>query len=305
VRIANSAQRSRNACAGLSPVCAPLAMLLLSLICATVAPGPLCAQSESPVPHPSKQDLPPVMQQVDFAPVLNAQIPLNLPFRDESGNTVTLDSYFHRKPVVLALVYYQCPMLCTQVLDATVGALKTLSFNAGQDYDVIAVSFDPREMPAVAAAKRKDAIAEYRRPSTDSGFHFLTGDQSSITAITQAANFHYVWDPTTKFWIHASGIMVLTPEGRISRYFYGTEYPAGDLRLGLVESSQNKIGTPVDKVLLYCYHFNPATGKYDAMIVNIMRLGGLLTLGMLALFVTIFLRRERRSAVALKPGGVH
>ncbi len=282
----------------------PAALLLSALFFAAFASAPAFSQSESPVPHPSKKDLPPVLQQVDFSPVLNAPIPLDLPFRDDQGNTVTLASYFHGKPVVLALVYYQCPMLCSQVLDGMVGALKPIAFNVGQDFDVLVVSFDPHETPAMAAAKRKDAIKEYNRPGSASGFHFLTGDQPSIAALTQAAGFHYAWDSSTKFWVHASGIIVLTPQGRISRYFYGIEYPPNDLRLGLVESSQNRIGTPIDRVLLYCYHFDPSTGKYSAMIVNILRLGGLFTLGLLAIFITLFLRRDRRGAAAFKSSGV-
>src|SRR6266851_4231862 len=190
--------------------------------------------------------LPAQLQNVGFEPQLNTQLPLDLNFRDEAGRDVQLREYFGRKPVVLALVYYGCPMLCNQVEQGVVGSLKMLSFNAGRDYEVVFVSFDSRETPEMAARKKESAMSHYGRPETAAGFHFLTGSQQSIDALTKAANFRYSFDANIGIFAHASGIMLLTPDGRISRYFYGVEYPSRDVRLGLVDASAGKIGTPID-----------------------------------------------------------
>jgi protein SCO1 len=243
---------------------------------------------------PTAATLPPALQNVGFEPQLNAQMPLDLSFRDESGRSVQLREYFGQKPVVLAFVYYGCPMLCNQVQQGVVGTLRMLSFNPGRDYEVVFISFDSRETPEMAAEKKKAALAHFRRPETDSGWHFLTGSQESIDAATHAANFRYNFSAKTNLFAHASGVMVLTPDGRISRYFYGVEYPGRDMRLGLVEASAGKIGTPIDHVLLFCYQYDPTAATYSAAILKIIRLGGVLTILCIVGGILIFRRRDAR-----------
>src|SRR6202163_1139581 len=206
--------------------------------------------------------MPAQLQNVGFEPHLNAQMPLDCPFGDENGSNVQLRDYFKQKPVVLAFVYYGCPMLCNQVEQGVVGALRMLSFTPGRDYEVVFVSFDPRESPDMAAQKKKSALAHFGRPETAAAWHFLTGTKESIDAATRAANFRYTFDSKNNLFAHASGIMLLTPDGRISRYFYGVEYPSRDVRLGLVDASAGKIGTPIDHLLLYCFQYNPETARY-------------------------------------------
>jgi len=236
--------------------------------------------------------IPAVLQNVSFRPELNAQMPLDTPFTDESGKSVTLGSYLHQqKPVVLAFVYYGCPMLCTQLEQGVVGSLRMLSFNPGRDYDVVFVSFDDRDTAQMATAKKNAAMDHFRRPETASGWHFLTGSKEAIAAVTNAANFHFNFDEKTNLFAHGSGILLLTPDGHISRYFYGVEFPGRDLRLGLVDASQGKIGTPVDKMLLYCFEYDPSAGRYSATILGIMRVGAVLTIAGL-LFVILFVRRR-------------
>ena len=246
----------------------------------------------------SSSGLPPQLLNVGFEPQLNAQLPLDLNFRDESGRDVQLREYFGRKPVLLALVYYGCPMLCNQVEQGVVGSLKMLSFNAGRDYEVVFVSFDPRETPLMAAKKKEAALSRYRRPETASGWHFLTGKEERIHALTAAANFRYSFDEPHNLFAHASGIMLLTPDGRISRYFYGVEYPSRDVRLGLVDASAGKIGTPIDHLLLYCFQYNPETARYSATVLRIVRLGGILTILIIVAGILIFRRRDVRAASA-------
>jgi len=200
---------------------------------------------------PAASTLPAVLQNVGFEPQLNAQLPLDLAFRDEADRNVQLREYFRQKPIVLALVYYGCPMLCNQVEQGVVGTLRMLSLNPGRDYQVVFVSFDPRETPDMAAQKKESAMSHFRRPETASGWHFLTGSKESIAALTKAANFRYSFDEKANLFAHASGIMLLTPDGRISRYFYGVEYPSRGVRLGLVDASAGKIGTPVDLSLIH------------------------------------------------------
>jgi protein SCO1 len=242
--------------------------------------------------------LPAQLQNVGFEPQLNAQLPLDLDFRDESGRDVRFREYFGRKPVVLALVYYGCPMLCNQVEMGVVGSLKMLSFNAGRDYEVIFVSFDPRETPDMAAKKKMAALSRYGRPEAASGWHFLTGKEEAVHALASAANFRYSFDARHNLFAHASGIMLLTPDGRISRYFYGVEYPSRDVRLGLVDASAGKIGTPIDHLLLYCFQYNPETARYSATVLRIVRLGGILTIFAIVAGILIFRRRDVRAASA-------
>jgi len=235
--------------------------------------------------------LPTALRDVKIEQKLDQQLPLDLVFRDESGQPVKLGQYFGKKPVVLAFVYYDCPMLCTQVLNGMVTSFRVLPFQIGNEYDVVTVSFDPRETNTLAAAKKKvyvDFLPEKMRINASNGWHFLTGDQENIAKLTDAAGFRYRYDEATKQFAHASGIMVTTPQGKLSRYFYGVDYPARDLRLGLIESSENKIGSPVDQLLLYCYHYDPASGKYGAQIMKVMRVAGVITmLGIVAMLLLL------------------
>src|ERR1700726_4615252 len=240
----------------------------------------------------SSAGLPTALRNVGFEPPLNGQIPLSLAFRDEFGRDVHLGDYFGHKPVLLALVYYGCPMLCNQVEQGVVGSVKMLSFNAGHDYEVVFVSFDPRETPDMAAQKKVSALSHYGRPDTAEGWHFLTGGRDSIDALTMAANFRYSFNEKTGIFAHASGILLLTPNGRISRYFYGVEYPSRDVRLGLVDASAGKIGNPIDRLLLYCFQYDPSTARYSATILRIIRLGGVLTICTIVLGILIFRRRD-------------
>jgi protein SCO1/2 len=221
---------------------------------------------------------------------LNAEIPLDLTFKDESGREVRLGSFFRGKPVVLSLVYFECPMLCSMTLNGLVKSLRPLAFNVGREFDVLTISFDPNEKPELAAAKRDVYIKEYGRPAPD--WHFLTGSMDSIRSLTDAVGYRYKWDEYTKQWAHASALIVLTPSGRVSQYLYGIEFSSRDLRLSLVEASQNKIGTLVDRVLLFCYHYKPETGKYGLVIMNTIRLAGISTVLALAAFIVWSRRRE-------------
>jgi protein SCO1/2 len=250
--------------------------------------------------------MPAILQNVTFRPELNAQMPLDTPFTDENGKSVTLASYLRqRKPVLLAFVYYGCPMLCTQLEQGVVGSLRMLSFNPGRDYDVVFISFDDRDTAQMAAAKKKTAMGHFRRLETASGWHFLSGSKESIATVTSAANFHFNFDQKTNLFAHGSGILLLTPDGRISRYFYGVEFPGRDLRLGLVDASQGKIGTPVDKVLLFCFQYDPAAARYSATILSIMRVGAVLTIAGLLLVILFLRRRDHASRATLRQQGAH
>ena len=225
---------------------------------------------------------------------LDEEIPLGLEFKDTLGATVKLDQFFGEKPVVLALVYYECPMLCTQILNGLLRSFKVLSLDIGTDFEVVTVSIDPAETHQLAAPKKREYVGRYDRDGAEDGWHFLTGAEDQIAALADAVGFRYEYDTETDLYIHASGIMVLTPQGKLARYFYGIEYAPKDLRLGLVEASQNKIGSAVDQLLLLCYQYDPATGKYGLVIMNSLRVAGFLTVAALAAFVTIMIRRERR-----------
>jgi protein SCO1 len=240
--------------------------------------------------------LPAGLRGVGIEQRLDAQAPLSLAFRDEFNRTVSLSTFFHGKPVLLALVYYRCPMLCTQILTGVESSLKAVSFNPGRDFEVLSVSFDPSDTAADAAFKRKMILQRYGRPDTANGWHFLTGDEAAIRALTDAVGFHYRFDPITKQFAHASGIMILTPEGRVSRYFYGVEFAPRDVRLGLVEASTGKIGSPVDQILLFCFHYDPATGKYGAIALNSLRVAAALFVLIGGGVLLIALRREWRGA---------
>lgn len=229
-----------------------------------------------------------LLKQVGINQKIGSQIPLDLPFDDESGQSVTLRQYFG-KPMILALVYYQCPSLCNLVLNGVLRSVKALQMTAGDDYEVVAVSFDPRETPAMAAAKKQTYLQ-----GSGAGWHFLTGQESSSRALADAVGFHYVYDPLTNQYAHGSAIMILTPTGAVARYFYGINYPPRDVRLGLVEASNGKMGTPTDQVLLYCFHYDPSNGKYGLVIMNVLRMVALITLGSLATFMIVMFRRDFR-----------
>lgn len=228
---------------------------------------------------------------------LNEQIPLNATFRDEAGNTVALQKYFAGKPVIISLVYYRCPMLCTQVLNGMVETFKVLQLSAGKDFEVVTVSIDPSEGAGLAMEKKGHYVEAYEREGADKGWHFLTGDQQSITALAQAVGFRYVFDEATQQFAHASGIIVATPEGKVARYLYGIEYGAKDLTFSLMEASQNRIGSTVDKLLLLCYHYDPMTGKYGVVVANLLRGGAVVTILVLGGFMYINFRRDRRKAL--------
>jgi protein SCO1/2 len=228
---------------------------------------------------------------------LNQQVPLNLTFNDETGQAVQLQQYFGSKPVILIMVYYQCPMLCTQVLNGFAGAMNgVVRFNIGREFNVVTVSIDPRDTPQDAAAAKKKYLERYRRPGAEQGWHFLTGKKDQIDALAQAVGFRYAWDPAIQQYAHASGLMLLTPDGRVAQYYYGIEYVPRDIQLGLIEASKGKIGNVVDEVILYCYHYDPRQGRYGAVIFNILRLTALATVMVLGGFMLIMFRRDSLAA---------
>ena len=236
---------------------------------------------------------PPRLENVGIEQHLNGQVPPDLAFVDDTGRAVKLGDYFGKKPIILNLVYYNCTMLCGEALAGLAGAMKMIKFDVGKEFDVVTVSFNPQETPEIAAAKKKDYLERYGRPGAASGWHFLTGPPESINALTKAVGFQYQYDPKLNQYAHATAIMVLTPQGLISRYFYGVDFPPKDLRMGLVEASQGKIGNPIDQVLLYCYHYDPATGKYGAVVSNILQLGAGVTIVLLGGLLLILFRLER------------
>ncbi len=233
------------------------------------------------------------LRDVAFEQKLNQQIPLDLVFRDERGANVRLGDYFNGKPVILNFVYYKCRDLCPLLLDGMVRSMRALSFDIGNQFDVLTVSFDDHDSPALAAAKKQDFIARYARPGAEAGWHFLTGTDGAIQKLTEAAGFRYKYDAQTGEFAHATGIMLLTPAGKISRYYYGIDFSPRDLRLGLIEAAEAKIGTPIDQLLLFCFHYDPVTGKYGLLITRVLRLAGVITVLILAGLVTVMLRRER------------
>ena len=241
--------------------------------------------------------LPEPLKKVGIEQRLGESLPLDAEFKDENGQIVKLGSFFTKgRPVVLALVYYECPMLCNQVLNGLTGSLKGVSLEAGKDFDVIAVSFDAKEFdkPDLARNKKASYMERYGRPETEKGWHFLTGKQESIDAITSAAGFSYVWDEKSNQFAHASAIMIANPDGKLSRYFYGIDYSPKDVKFGLIESADNKVGSVTDQLLLYCYHYDPATGKYGFAILNAVRLGAVATLLGMGLMGFVFWRRNKR-----------
>jgi protein SCO1/2 len=257
----------------------------------------LCAAAAAQyfTPPENKTVAPPGLEGVGLDQRLNEQVPLNLTFRDEQGRAVKLGDYFHAgRPVVLNLVYFQCPMLCTEVLNGLTSALKVIRFVPGKEFEVVTVSIDPRETPQLATNKKAMYLKKLGNPEAAAGWHFLTGEQTQITALASAVGFRYRYDPKLDQFVHTAGIMLLTPEGRVAQYYYGVEYSAKDMRLGIVEASHNKIGSLADQVLLYCYHYDPSTGKYGATITNIVRLAGLITVIVLGGALILLFRQEKQ-----------
>lgn len=244
-------------------------------------------------------DLPAALKGVGFDQRLNAQVPLDIVFTDEAGKSVQLGKYFGEKPVILVLAYYQCPRLCTLVLNGLVQGMLEMGLDAGKDFNVVTVSFDPREDWRLAASKKDSYLTRYGRPGADAGWHFLTGDAGQIKRLTDAVGFRYRFDEAQNQFIHASGIMILTPAGKISRYFYDVNYSGRDLRLGLVEASNNQIGSPVDQILLYCFHYDAALGKYSASIMNMVRLAGIGTMLAICAFVVFLQHSHSRNGKAV------
>ena len=290
------------------PSAAPLISVAMAL-CLLVAAPLLSAQVSSygdKEAGPVNDQPPSILNGVGIEQRLNTQIPLNLTFTDDAAKQVTLGSYFGKRPAILALVYYRCPMLCSEELDGLTSALKMVRFVPGKDFDIIVVSIDPTEGTDLAAAKKRTYLKQYGRPETANGWHFLTGTQPNIDALTQAVGFRYVKlkvpGSNLTQYAHASAIQIVTPEGKLAQYYMGVEYSSKDLLLGLDEASSNRIGSPVDNILTYCYHYNPATNTHDLIVSRVVQLGGLLTLVFLGGFMFVMFRRDYRHDHAIGAG---
>ena len=269
------------------------AVVLLAIPGLVRAQGPA---GVAPAPGEASGAKPGILSRIAIEQRLNAQVPLDIPFVDETGRHVRLGDFFGKRPVILALVYYECPMLCTQVLNGLVTALGVMNFEPGREFDVVAVSFNPKEGPGLASQKKANYLERYGRAHTAPGWHFLTGTEPSIRRLTDAVGFKYEFDSRIQQFAHGAGIEVLTPRGTISRYFYGIEFSARDIRLGLIEASEERIGSAIDDVLLFCYHYDPATGKYGAAVLRLVRVAGVATVLVFASFLIVALRRERATA---------
>lgn len=265
---------------------------VVAALCACAAASP----TVDPLSPPANVR-PPALKHVGIEQRLDQQIPPDLVFRDEAGNLVRLGQYFGHGPLILNFVYYHCPMLCGQVLNDLTGSLRAIGYSVGRDFQILTVSFDPGETPAMAVAKKKTVLASYGRPEAEQGWHFLTGSAASIAALTQAAGFQYQYNAKTNQFAHPTAIMVLTPQGKISQYYYGIDFPPRDLRLGLVQASNGQIGTLIDEALLYCYRYNPQTGKYSAIITRVLRISGAVWLAMVGAFLVVMFRTEPKYRV--------
>jgi protein SCO1 len=243
--------------------------------------------------------LPPALEKAGIEQKLNEQLPLDAVFKNEDGKEVRLGEYFGKRPIILALVYYECPMLCNEVLNGLTGSLKSLSFDAGKEFDVVAISFDAREndKPELAKNKKESYMKRYGRPGTENGWHFLTGTQEEIDKAASAVGFNYYWDEKSQQFAHAGGVIIHTPEGKISRYLYGIDYAPKDVKFAVMEAAENKIGNPAEKLLLYCYHYDPATGRYGLSILKVLRLAGIVTLVGLGAMFFVFWRRNKAKEI--------
>jgi protein SCO1/2 len=271
---------------------------ILSIVAAAgiaLMPSTLAAQSGLPERQPGEpaKSKPGILSKIGIDQRLNQHVPLDLPFVDETGKDVRLGDYFGKRPVLLAMVYYECPMLCTQVLNGVTGALKAINFDVGKEFDIVAVSINPREGPGLAAQKKQAYVQRYGRPHTAAGWHFLTGREENIQTLAAAVGFRYAYDEEIKQYAHGAGVELITPKGVIARYFYGIEYSPRDIRFGVVEASEERIGSPIDNVLLLCYHYDPTTGKYGAAAIGLVRIGAVLTMAAFGTFLFVTIRRER------------
>jgi protein SCO1 len=241
---------------------------------------------------------PPALQEVAFDQRVNAPVPLDATFRDEAGRAVRLGDYVGKRPMILVLVYFRCRDLCPLLLQGVAKSLRETTFTPGQDYSLVVLSFDPRDTPATAAAKKAEILQRFGTPGAEAGWHFLTGDAPAIRALTQAVGFRYTYDAQADEFAHAAGLVIVTPKGRIFRYLYGIEFAPQTVRLGLVEASGNQLGTAVDQVLLFCFHYDPTTGKYTPIVMNILRLAGLATVGATGGYIMWMWRRHDRRRLA-------
>jgi protein SCO1/2 len=279
-----SSQR-HSAGAGLALTARLAAILALCLV------TPVLAQrTEVETQAPGEQDK--ILKDVRLEQKLNAQVPLDLPFKDEQGKDVRLGDYFGEKPVMLMLIQYRCTMLCNEQMTVLMDNLKKLKFTPGKEFNLLIVSIDTAELPGLASDKKKNALEAYERPEGAAGWHFLTGESTSIEPLAEAVGFHYVYDKFTDQYAHPDGVMILTPQGRVARYFFRLEYPAQDLRFGLIEAADGKIGTPLDAIALLCFHWNPVTGKYALAFMKVLRLAGIATVLGLIAGIVLLKRRE-------------
>ncbi|MEQ1727263.1 MAG: SCO family protein [Vicinamibacterales bacterium] len=244
-------------------------------------------------PGVSSTTMPTALREIGFDQNIDQRLPLDATFRDETGKTVTLGSYYGQRPVLLAFIYYECPMLCTQVLNAMTATISMMSLDAGKDFELVLVGIDPRETPAQAAAKKTEYLHRYKRPGAEAGWHFLTGDDPEIKRVAKAAGFRYAWDEQTQQYAHPTGIIVTTTDGRLARYLFGIEYGPRDLNLSLVEASQGKVGSFADQLLLYCYHYDPMTGRYGIYVMRTLRVAGVATVLLIGTFIVVMVRREK------------
>lgn len=266
---------------------------LLGALPLAAQPGKPAARAGAGETGPTASQLPPELADVGFDQRLGESVPLDLTFTDEAGRQVELGDYFGERPVILVPVYYDCPLLCPMIVETLARSLKELPFAAGEELEVVAVSFDPRETPEQARRRKQSAMARYDRPEAAGGLHFLTGEAAAIGRFTEAIGFRYAYDEASGEFAHAAGLVVATPDGQISRYFFGLDYPSRALRLSLVEAAGGGIGSLSDRVLLFCFQYDPATGRYSAMTMNLIRLGGVVTMAALGLGIFLMLRREK------------
>jgi len=278
---------------------ARLAVTLLATVWVPAVPGAQTMPSQGLAQAGQASGAKPgILSEIGIDQRIGEKLPLDLPFTDETGRAVRLGDFFGKRPVILALVYYECPMLCTQVLNGLVSALGVMNFEPGREFDVVAVSFNPKEGPGLAAQKKAAYMERYGRPHTVGGWHFLTGSEDSIRRLTSAVGFRYAFDDESKQFAHGAAIQVATPTGKLAKYFYGIEFSARDIRFGLIEASEERIGTPMDDVLLLCYHYDPSSGKYGAAVLGLVRLGAVATVLAFLVFLTVSLRRERAARVS-------
>jgi protein SCO1/2 len=270
------------------------------VVALAVSAGTAFAQDSDRRPGEPASAKPGLLSKIGLDQRLNHHVPLDLPFVDDHAKDVRLGEYFGKRPVLLVLAYYECPMLCTQVLNGVVGALSTLNFDVGREFDVVVVSINPKEGPGLAAQKKKAYVERYRRPHTADGWHFLTGPQESITKLAASVGFRYAFDEEIGQFAHGAGLEVLTPRGVISRYFYGIEFAPRDIKFGVMEASEERIGSPIDNALLLCYHYDPTTGRYGPIAIGAIRIGAVATVASFLVVLFVSLRRERLAAAAAR-----